>query len=118
MSEIVDQSYRKSVLEELINFERTIDYLKRELSKFEWDSDEELVVIRSIQLKDILNRFIEGKVSDIEVTEWANLIEMREDIGLDPSKEDELKELIFELANPEITNVLTVDRAHELLETI
>lgn len=109
---------RQSVLNDLINFKKELSFLRTKLLEFEWDSENELVVIRFMHLENVLTRYLNGELKQDEVNEWANLIEMREDIGLDPRNEDLLKDLIFELANPELTTELTVDRARELLEKL
>ncbi|QDH80579.1 hypothetical protein FKX85_16640 [Echinicola soli] len=105
---------RENTLNELLNFERRLVELRYSLSVLEWDSEEEIVTLTLNHLKNILNRYLEKELSDNDIYEWANLIEMREDIRLDPTHEDLLKELIFELANPEINGSLTKERSLEM----
>lgn len=50
---------------------------------------------------------MDNEISIKELNEWANVIEMRDDIGFE---DEEVKQLIFELANPEINEELTFAR--------
>lgn len=106
-------SDRESALNELLNFEKGLTELQRRLSAFGWDS-EELVTLCLDHFKGVLKRYLDGELSEDDVNGWANLIEMREDIKLDATHEDLLKELIFELANPEINGKLTEERVLEI----
>ena len=108
---------RRDVLKDLINFKGDLSLLEKELTKFEWDSDEELVVLKLTHLENVLNRYLSDEIPKNEVCDWANTIEMREDIGINPEMENAIKELLFELANPEITYELTAQRASDLLRT-
>ena len=65
---------------------------------------------------DTVNRFLAGRTSAIEVENWANAIEGRDDIGFEPANEQLLRELVHELANPLLTQPLTRERAIELLK--
>jgi len=105
---------RKSTLNELLNYEKGLTELQSSLSAFGWDSEDELVTLCLYHFKGVLKRYLEGELSEDDVNGWANLIEMREDVKLDSTHEDLLKELIFELANPEINGKLTEERALEI----
>lgn len=54
-----------------------------------------------------MQRCMDNEISIKELNEWANVIEMRDDIGFE---DEEVKQLIFELANPEINEELTFAR--------
>ena len=113
-----EEKSRRSTLIELIDFTRDIQSLDDDLAKFEWDSEEDLVVLNPSHIKNVLSRFIDEEISKEDVNEWANLIELRDDIGFDGETENKVKELIFELANPEITHELSVERATELIDQL
>lgn len=109
---------RQSVLEALVSFKHDISFLESQVSRLDWDSDEELVFIDLSHLKHVLQGFINDRLTKEDIYKWANMIEMREDIGFKAGYEDQLKELIFELANPEITNELSINRASELMRKL
>ncbi len=102
---------RVELLGRLLSMERSPSVIRSELGRFPWDSDEELVVLRRKHCIAILNRFLVGTVSAAEVEDWANTVEGRDDIGLEPGNESQLREMIHELANPMLTTPLTVDSA-------
>lgn len=47
--------------------------------------------------------------------EWANAIEFRDDIDFE---NEEIKEFVFELANPEINGVITIERLLEIIDSL
>ncbi len=110
--------FRKLCLRELITFKKDIESLRINLSSFDWDSGEDLVILKPGHIKMVLSRFITNEISSGDIYEWANLIELRDDVGFDPASEDKVKVLIFELANPEITQELSVERANEIIQQL
>jgi hypothetical protein len=91
-----------------------------ELRPFGWDSDVDLAHLTKQHFCDLLARFIEGdaNVSASVVRDWAEAIEGREDIGFEDGAEELLKKTVFELANPEINQPLTLASAKELLNQL
>lgn len=106
---------RQATLKDLISFDDSLSSLRARLLQFGWDSNEDLVFLSPSHIRKVLSRFLDGEISKEDVCEWANLVEVREDIGFTEGDEDQLKELIFELANPEITHELDANRASELV---
>lgn len=85
------------ILLDLVHFKNNIDTLKNMLSQIGFDSETELVSMSKDDIAEILQRSLDKKISFLELEEWANLIECREDIGFDDEK---TQEMIFKLANP------------------
>lgn len=103
---------RANLLRELLNLERPLELIALGLKELPWDWDgPELVTLTAAHGLAVLERFLNGDLSADEVEEWANLIECREDVGFEPSRNAQLLELIHELANPLITAPLTDDMA-------
>lgn len=107
---------RKKALEALLGFEQPVELLRTALAAFSWDSDTELAFLSVGHAANILNRFVSGRAAAIEVENWANAVEGRDDIGFESPNEDMLRELVHELANPLLTQPLTRERAIELLK--
>ena len=74
-----------------------------------WDSSD---------LKYVLGRCLAGRLNQEIIESWANAIECREDIGLSKKNEEFIKEIICELANPELTQELTLERALVLVRSL
>lgn len=85
------------ILLDLVHFKNNIDTLKNMLSQIGFDSEIELVSMSRDNIVEILQRSLDKKISFLELEEWANLIECREDIGFEDEK---TQEMIFKLANP------------------
>ena len=91
------QDNKTSILLDLVYFKNNIDTLKNMLSQIGFDSEIELVSMSRDNIVEILQRSLDKKISFLELEEWANLIECREDIGFEDEK---TQEMIFKLANP------------------
>lgn len=94
---LIQNNHKTSILLELVHFKNSIDTLKNMLSEIDFDSETELVSMSRDDIVKILQRSLDKKISFLELEEWANLIECREDIGF---KDEKTQEMIFKLANP------------------
>lgn len=94
---LIQNNHKTSILLELVHFKNNIDTLKNMLSEIGFDSETELVSMSRDDIVKILQRSLDKKISFLELEEWANLIECREDIGF---KDEKTQEMIFKLANP------------------
>lgn len=109
---------RIDILKHLLEFTKPIDEIKTKLSVLGWDSKEELVRLMPAHAISVLQQFEVGNLTARDIQEWANIIEGRDDIGFESRKEDLLKSLIFELANPELTNQLTKNIARDWIKKL
>ncbi|MBE9835997.1 hypothetical protein G6W46_07060 [Campylobacter concisus] len=91
------QDNKTSILLDLVYFKNNIDTLKNMLSQIGFDSETELASMSRDDIAEILQRSLDKKISFLEIEEWANLIECREDIDFEDEK---TQEMIFKLANP------------------
>lgn len=108
---------REEVLNHLIHFNLPLNDIQYQLMKYEWDS-EPLVILKKDDLKLILKKYVEGLISNNALEEWANIIESREDVGYTPSESRLIKEIIFILANPDISMKLTKNNVCKLIEKL
>ncbi len=100
-----DDTNRKNALNDLIELSRPLDLIIEDLSKFSWDESEDLVMIKKIDIETVLKSVIDEKLSLKELEKWANAIESREDINF---ANEEIKSLIFRIANPETHGELSL----------
>ena len=94
---LIQNNHKTSILLDLVYFKNNIDTLRNMLSQIGFDSETELVYMSRDDMVEILQRSLDKKISFLELEEWANLIECREDIGFEDEK---TQEMIFKLANP------------------
>jgi hypothetical protein len=109
---------RINLLNELLGLERPASEITRDLAFFGWDTDDELVVLTSVHMRAILEELVKGTLTAEDASSWADAIEGRDDIALQPEIEEFLKETLFELANPDISGNLTPQRAATILQQI
>jgi hypothetical protein len=102
---------RLQALEDLVTLRTPIAEAAARLRDFPWDSEIEYVTLSRLDAERVLDAVIEDRLDAPAVCAWANAIEGRDDIGFDADHEDELKEFVFAMANPEINGRLSPEVA-------
>jgi len=106
---------RAEILQELVRFEAPSAPLVRELRSFGWDwSGEPLVVIKKEDLLRVIDRFLAGELSAPQLQEWAENLEVREDVAFDEEERDLVDPIFFRIATPEINDPLTLDVVRQM----
>jgi hypothetical protein len=106
-------SSRKEIITSLLEFDSDIVSLSKRVAGLGWDSEEEVQCLPR-HIRQVLERYLKGILGAEGVEAWANLIEGRDDIEVQIA----LREIIFELANPSITQRLTPERSHALMNDL
>lgn len=116
---ITDKAYalRMSLLSDFLNLNGDFRLIREELLKLKWDYDEVIVLTREHLIK-LLSKYISGEFTNKDIVDWTNVIESREDIGYESLHEEMIKELIFQLANPEINSNLDQKKAMKYLSLL
>jgi hypothetical protein len=55
-------------------------------------------------LNDVINKYKNSNISQEELVEWANLIECRDDIEFEKAYKKQIREIIFNIANPDLVD--------------
>lgn len=76
-------SDRQELLDLLLEGLVPAEQITAQLSEFAWESDRPAVLLTRKHALGILKRFVEGDLSNDEVTAWADAIEVREDIDFE-----------------------------------
>ena len=100
---------RIQALNALIAYDLPIEPVLDDLGSFGWDSVQSLVILSREDIVHILDRYLTGKLTAEQVTDWADLIECREDIGFPEGDEELLSGTIFRLANPYLRDKVTLE---------
>jgi len=103
---------RTAVLKALVQLKMPIPEAVSCLVEFPSDYETELVVLTPEHFRHVLSLFKHGALSAVEIQEWANALECRDDVGFSTSP---IRELLHELANPLLTQPLFGERANFLL---
>ena len=109
---------RLGTLKNLVSFSKPLDELSSGLSEFSWDYDGEPLVVTSSQIAEVLKRYISGEIDAGEVEQWANMLECREDIEFEESNEEQLENIIYSLANPELEGEINIDLCNQFLKDL
>lgn len=104
---------RVSVLSDLVAFAKPVERLAGMIDELGW-SDTPVIVLGTDHIVTTLRRFLTGELAASDVEAWADLIELRDDIGYQPDRNDEIADAIFVLANPLINGALDKALADEL----
>jgi hypothetical protein len=103
---------RKELLKDLALLQDSIEVLEQELSQYPWDIEKPLFKVSVEDFSNVLKRSISNEIRFEALTNWANAIECRDDIEFE---NEEIHEIIFELANPEINGEITKERLSEII---
>jgi hypothetical protein len=105
---------RRDCLRALIDYRLPVEVTLQELAAFGWDSPETVVILEREDVLMLLRRYLAGELSSEQVTDWADLVECREDIGFPESQAEVLSRIIFRLANPSINGSVTRELAEQI----
>jgi hypothetical protein len=101
---------RKELVQALVRYELPIEPVLERLATFGFDSTP-LVTLRAKDVVAMLSRYLEGELTAEQVTDWADQLEVRDDVEAEAPYRDQIKEWIFQLANPNLTEGVTIELA-------
>lgn len=104
---------RAEAVHSLVWLDRPLAEVLAALSSYGGDS-EDAVTFDGAPILSVLDRFVSGDLTASQVEEWANAIEMRDDIEFVEGMRDALIETVFVLANPLLEGALSVAMAERL----
>ena len=101
---------RATALQSLIRLDTTLEEATSALASYPWDwTGNPLVVVTRADIAAIIERWSAGELSAEQVEGWATALEGRDDVGYEMPEEDELRDLVFELANPTLHAANSLD---------
>lgn len=106
---------RIEILRDLVALNADVRSLEKELSEYPWDTDSPLLIIDTRDFISVFKRYVANHVTSDELVDWANAIEMRDDLDF---VNNTLRDMIFELANPEINGMITTKLVDDLINTL
>ncbi|MGH8791465.1 MAG: hypothetical protein ACRDXX_02300 [Stackebrandtia sp.] len=109
---------RTQALRDLIALDRPLDDAVAALQEFTWKSDEVLAVLTRSDAARVLSSYLNGAFSAEEVQKWAETLEDRHDLGLEPAAEGLLKTCLFELSTLPLFQQLTREVALEWMRRL
>lgn len=109
---------RRDTLVDLIELRVPLSEGVAAVRRLRWDSDNDLVFLSSANVVTALRKYLHGDLSAVDLESWANALESREDIGVEPGKEESLRAFVFETANPALAAPISDDYAHRWLKRL
>jgi hypothetical protein len=100
------------LLNSLLKLDRPLTEILAPLNALGWDNPQTFVTLKPQHITQILQSYLNHQITELEIENWANAIESREDIA---TEEELLEQIIFDLANPLLTTPLTPQLAHHYL---
>ena len=112
---------RTALLEKIIRFKKPAELhdIQTALADLGESSDDFLTHLSRDMIVSVLERYLKSELTAQNVEDWANAIEMHEDIllGQDDEEEDVFM-AISRLANPHSEGPLTQESARDLIRTL
>jgi hypothetical protein len=105
---------RRNLLQRLIHGQLAGADASKQLAPLDWDVDEPVVTLSATDATHLLSEFLAGKRRADEIVDWAEALEVREDVEIDAP----VRDLLFVLANPEINGPLTPEIAREWVDKL
>ena len=109
---------RLAVVRDLLEISKPLKKITAQLAMMDWDYEEDDVDLTKKHLVIALQRYIRGELSDSDIESWANQIEGREDVQFEAGSEQEIENVLYELANPALTQPLDHARAKMFIEAM
>ena len=105
---------RTDLLRNLADYTLPIEPTLGELREYGWDATTPLFTITRQHVLGVLARYLSGELTSEQVTDWADLVECRDDLDYEHGFENQIKRAVFELANPNLTQAVTPKLANGL----
>ena len=107
--------HRAEVLSKLAWLDGPSQPLIEELRLMDWDwTGEPLLVLTPEHVLSVMDRFLSGQLTAKQVEDWADALELREDVEL----ADSLAGVIFYLANPSINGEINETNINRLRQHV
>jgi len=109
---------RISLLKTVIEMRDGFREAMKNLALYPWDYVGEPAIITSANIKDVLSRYLNEDLKLQDIYDWAETLEIREDVDYPEEDKAVLLEIMHELANPILQGELNADKARALIKTI
>ena len=106
---------RRSIIQSLVDLDRPVTEIEALLAPLPWDYPKPLDRLTYNHIRSVLLRFLAGNLDAKDLEEWAELVEMRDDIEF---ADERTKEVIHMLSTPQIHFPIDAQLAQLLLSPI
>lgn len=106
---------RKDILNDLISMNGDISVLLNELSLYPWDREKPITNLNRSDILLLLTKALHDNNIFNKLEDWADAIEVRDDIEFE---NDQVKNVVTELANPILYGALTKERLKLIINSL
>ncbi len=114
----IDEKERMSLLKKVIQADGDIHQHAKILNQLEWDFNGTPALLDKQTLKDVLERFAVGTSSVNYIYEWADFLELRDDVDFPEDDKEKISQIMRDLANPDLQGGLTLERAKKFISQL
>jgi hypothetical protein len=105
-------------LSECLCFSKPINEIEDDFKLINVDDFSENYLFKIGYLGTVLQKFLLKQLSEDDLQRWANLIEFHENIIFHEKDKDYINEIIFQLANPDIANTISIETVRKIIARI
>lgn len=98
---------RAELLTQIARFQIEISSAIKEFQKYSWDCERDLYILTKSDLLRVFKKYLSNSITEKEINEWANFLECREDLGYENESGELLKQIIIDLANPDLSEPIS-----------
>lgn len=109
---------RQMLLHQLLTLSAPVEQVLPQLLTLRWDEAGQPEQLTRANLRAALQRNGAGMLSAAELERWANALEGRDDLDFETGHEAAIDKVLFELANPLLTQALDRQRTDVLLSLL
>lgn len=108
-------SMRLEAVRDLIELRDTLSNCRNRLLQFPWNFEGQATVITRLDVETVLTSFLQGKISSKDLEEWADLLELREDVAYEADHREWLNFALFNLSDQHLNGAISATSVSELL---
>jgi len=109
---------RYEKLDDLVKVRVTLRTAVAAVRELPWDSEADLVLLSRRDVVALLTRYLAQELSPSDLETWANTVESREEIGVEPADSELLRAFVFETANPALGEPISPRYARRWLDRL
>ncbi|NBX67029.1 MAG: hypothetical protein EBQ96_08550 [Proteobacteria bacterium] len=103
------------ILTKILRLETDVTPLIKQMSDYSWDFVGQTALLDKTILRSVLSRYAAGDLTADAIYQWADFLELLEDVDYPADEADTISAILHELANPDLEGTLSPERAEILL---
>lgn len=110
--------HRLNLIQDAITFNAPLEDLEKHLSTYPWDYDGAPAYLTRGHIENALSRFLQKTLTAEDLYQWAEFLELRDDVDYPQKDSALLSNLMHVLANPSTEGILTEEKASAILSAL